>query len=120
MSVKDTGAVWTTNDGRRLEIIWMDSLHLYHSFRMVLRAGKRNPALEAELKVRGLMVDGGTPRRETPAQMIWVRALIDSGHTKELTRFYQDPEQFIASIMQARTPVEEKIVALAMQYRMTR
>lgn len=120
MSIKDTGAIWRAADGTPHEIIWMTSTHIYHALRMVIRAGKRNLALKAELEVRGFLVDRDPPRRETPAQMIWVRALIDSGQAKALSGFYRAPDQIIASIMQARTPVEQEVVALAMKYRLTR
>lgn len=120
MNVKDIGAIWTAADGTRHEIIWMTSTHVYHALRMVMRAGKHNPALKAELEARGYSAEFESPRRETPAQMIWARALLDSGYAKNLAIFHRDPEGVIASLMQASTPAEQEVVVLAMKYRLTR
>jgi hypothetical protein len=95
-------AVWTTNDGRHIEVRWMQSQHLVHSFNMLLRKHSLHRAtvelrlravnrardivthMVQELRDRGLYIwktqtELSIPDvRETPAQLCILRALIDA------------------------------------------
>jgi len=101
---------WTTQDGRVLEIKWMDSIHLVHSVNMLMRKNSLNhldlvkslimadksfgPMLQ-ELKDRKLYAYDklATPaqftvptHRESPIEMCMLRALIDTGIDDRIVR----------------------------------
>ena len=91
---------------------------------MTERNGRPNPSLLQELRSRGFHGDSDPPYRETPIQMCWVRAIIDSqGPSRDhfkLELFYRDPDRWIANALNGAAPVNMEIVALATKYRLTR
>lgn len=103
----------------------MDSVHLYHSWAMTARNGRPNYALQDELTARGLASEQVPALRETPEQLCWVRAIIESEHTPTLKRlalrdFYANPAGWIERISDTYDYRAESIIALAVKYRLTR
>ena len=116
--------IWKTNDGKAMEIIWMDSVHLYHSWMMTARNGRHNFKLRDELEARGLDPKDVPKLRETLVQLCWVRAIIDSAgpsrnHFK-LKLFYENPERWITDTAASTVPINMKIAARATWHRLTR
>lgn len=121
MATGETGPIWTTGNGGQLEIAWMDSAHLNQSWRMTVRRGKESPALYAELVARGFAPATQAPTfRETPIQLCWVRAIIESGRRGLLRVFYNDPETFPDWICATPSEANKKVIASALKYRLTR
>ncbi len=102
----------------------MDSVHLYYSWMMTARNGQHNSRLRDELEARGFVPKDVPKLRETPEQLCWVRAIIDSvGPSRDhfkLSLFYRNPERWIADVMNSTDPTNLKIVAFALKYRLTR
>ena len=135
--------MWKTQDGRTLDIRWMDSVHLVHSFNMLCRkhnlsstnaegagmSGSFIYNMINELKARGYFEWGGaqTPKygqlvipkyREKKAVLCMFRALRDHNIPTEATR-----------VIQGETPVDlilggngpwEKVIASFVAYRLER
>ena len=120
---------WTTRSGEKLEIKWMDSVHLWHTHRMLLRDRTINYSVLNELEDRWKPVDVSKVMtqptvRETPLQLCWVRAIIDTARVpsvKEamLRSFYNTPNDWIAYVLD-NPATHEVIIAQAMRYRLTR
>lgn len=66
---------WTTQDGRVLDIRWMDSIHLVHSFNMIAR--KTNLRVDAAMSVRGAIT----------AELITMIAIRDEIKARQLMLF---------------------------------
>ena len=122
MATGETGPIWTTAGGQMLEIKWMDSVHLTHSWKLTVRNGMESNALYAELVSRGFAPASKTNLifRETPVQLCWVRAIIESGRDGLLRVFYADPETFARWICTTPTDANKKVIAAALAYRLTR
>jgi hypothetical protein len=120
-----TRATWMTNNGQQLEIIWMDSMHLYHSWMMTARNGRHNYALRDELEARGLDPDKVPGLRETPEQLCWVRAILDCDRSYTMKKlalrdFYANPTGWHSKQLSNYGLAAEPIIALAVKYRLTR
>lgn len=83
-----TAGHWTTKDNVRLEVIWMDSVHLAHSVNMLLNrapiAQVAASGVYKEAVARGMIgkYHDGTPlvtpkRRETPDEMCMLNAILE-------------------------------------------
>jgi hypothetical protein len=119
--------IWATQDGRSLDIRWMDSKHLVRSFNMLIRrnnmsvrAAERQDtmffaAMRSELKSRGLWKWEGNQividpvSRETFKIMCMLRAMLDTNIVwppgREMiavvTKLRIEGEAFINKVMQA-------------------
>lgn len=116
---------WTTNSGQVLEIKWMDSVHLCHSWRLTVRNGRENPYLRQELFTRCLydhqLGETLLDRRETKEELCWLRALIDSDAPyDQIPEFHRDRARFIKRVLSESVPFSRRTIALATKYRLTR
>jgi hypothetical protein len=114
---------WRTRTGEEIEIAWMDSIHLYHSFRMSTNSPINSSIyaknLKKELDDRGFFDCGGVvirpARRETPLQMCWMRAVLDTkldGWASDVRVIREHPDVWSCG--------HPTIVALATKYRLMR
>lgn len=82
-----TAGHWTTKEGVRLQVIWMDSVHLAHSVNMLLKRAAMNAVAGSgvykEAIARGMIgkYHDGTPldipkRREMPDEMCMLNAIL--------------------------------------------
>jgi hypothetical protein len=134
-------AVWTTMDGRQIEIRWMQSQHLVHSLNMIMRKNRltkrhlltRNDQLlnvfVTEVRERGLWQWAEAPieqlyvptLRETPAQLCMLRAILDvkpKNWEDIIGLFKQNPEQYIAHVLSCADPKWVPVVAKFTEYRL--
>lgn len=135
-------SIWTTQDGRKIPVSWMQSQHLCHAFKLAIRnnglsrAGVMRHMLSAdkpdvldylteELQVRGLLMWTDNSQisistiRETPAQLCMLRAIIDSGgvHALLVGAFMKDRQTMLEWILDK--PAEhEDIIARFTEYRL--
>ena len=132
-------STWTTQDGRTVEIKWMQSSHLVHSFNMILRKNGLNRdhvkkyehhavlgPMISELKRRRLYTwqpdDQLKPikMRETPAQLCMLRALLDvlpAPDVKPIEAFYKDPQGAIEQML-ANPHQNARLLARFTSYRL--
>ena len=140
-------AVWTTMQGDKIPIKWMDSIHLIHSFNMVCRKNsitalnwqkwgddKVMVAFVAELDSRGLLkwashsstfsqLDTVQVIRETPVELCMLRALIDTGSPSLVKSFRRDRQRFIDQVIfdaQFGEPDAVRLNAKFVEYRLGR
>lgn len=137
---------WQTQDGRTLDIRWMDSLHLVHSFNMLCRkhslsresvmklAGSTNNRMITnmvqELKSRRLMVwddlhesqlEKTGVQRESFVTLCMLRALLDTGLSGEVKNLRRHPEHYIGQIherVKAGEPTWAKVITKFTEYRL--
>lgn len=114
-------STWTTQDGRTIEIKWMQSSHLVHSFNMILRKNRfKREHMDQFLKhaTLGPMIDElkcrylyswrpddqlvPTKVRETPVQLCMLRALLDVWPMSDvgpIKAFHKDPQGAIEQML---------------------
>lgn len=138
--------MWRTQAGETIEVKWMASIHLVHSFNMVMRNNKFSAndarhrlardnlltAMYREIDRRGLMhwapssnssfdqllTDG--IKRETPAQLAMLRAMLDTEPTASMSaKFQEDPQAYLEYIL-ANPGDYQKEIVLFTQYRLER
>lgn len=139
--------VWRTQQGEVIEVQWMTSLHLVHSFNMVMRnnrfdanAARRRLAMVndafstmyREIDRRGLLhwaASGNSNfdqlrtdgiKRETPAQLAMLRAVLDTEPKASMSvTFQEDPQAYVEHIL-ANPGGYQKEIVLFTQYRLER
>lgn len=134
---------WMTQDGRRLDIRWMQSQHLAHSVNMVMRKSniqfrsltamrkvKPNPfvIMLRELDDRKILSESVRainqvhiyPLRETLLELCMLRAIIDTRRdpTPMLENFRAFPAEFIQSAISQQ--YDEALVVKFTEYRLLR
>lgn len=129
------GKFWKTKEGEKLEIAWMQSVHIVHSFNMMLKKQQWSRQ-QAEQRVRLNMQDAfenmyeelrrrrflrwsgdfivavAVPR-ETPKELAMLRAILDTApqSTAISQSFRKDTQAFIDKIMaQPGSPEAVKFV----------
>lgn len=138
---------WTTQAGEKIEVAWMTTPHLIHSFNMVMRKNNFSPdgvavrirknlgdvfqAMHTELRRRQrlrwqapgtpaqnqLQLDGA--RRETPQQLAMLRAILDTAPLTDSisVEFMANPDKVIERIM--TVPYADRdIAAKFIEYRL--
>lgn len=136
-------AVWTTQDGRKIPIRWMESRHLVHSFNLLARRnnfGKSDVKLTMQRDKSGVvraMVDelrarmlynwrpdqqldtSKLPARETPKQLCMLRALIDCGYGVEMLQLFREhPDASIEHWTSTADPKWDRVKVKFVEYRM--
>lgn len=140
MTVANKAATWTTQDGREIEIQWMQTSHLVHSFNMILRnnglsretvtryVGRTHPVIASmvrEIRTRGCyswrpddtLVTVNV--RETPVQLCMLRAIIDSGDDPRIpvTDYLRNMDWYVNTI--TKRPNEyPRIITKFAEYRL--
>lgn len=138
--------IWTTQDGVPIEVQWMTTPHLIHSFNMLLRKNNFNRvtteqriarttndvfgAMYAEIDKRqrlkwNMLVEGANKidvdgvKRETPVQMAMLRAVLDTGKQfdKLSMNFHNHPQSAVDQIMADPVKFEKEIVKFT-EYRL--
>ena len=116
------GAIWTTNDGQKLDVRWMDSVHLAHSFNLVLRRvgltrGKTS-TVYPEIMHRRMLPDNydSAPvaiptERETPDEMCMLNAVLNI-HPSSFLSWKQDKKAFAINCPKALPKVWTEYVKL--------
>lgn len=137
-------STWTTQDGRVLQIAWMDSSHLVNSFNMVVRKNNLNPAqaaragfdgrnqpfaaLRDEIKSRqlyiwrpdGQLVAQGVPREDFKT-LCMLRAILDAkpANVEEIVElFHRNPTSYSEHVLTCADPKWTPVVTKFVEYRL--
>lgn len=137
-----TEPVWTTQDGRKIPVKWMDSAHLVNSFNMLCRKNSlsRNQvnlmmqqagnevfkAMVNELRGRMLynwrpdgQLDTSKVPRETPAQLCMLRALLDCHYgPNEILLFRDHPDSSIQHWTSTADPKWDRLKPKFVEHRL--